>query len=175
MGTIRLKGSLNRIVLNNLVVGFQKMAPGFLPAFCHMIEEQTAVTARELPAAGAITYGALHLGTGEEILPVRFLPGIPLIETGSGPGNRAWEDEIGGCLTELSRQTGPLLNVFCLSAAHALPHGTVQELLRNGARVIAPPPETVICADLVESVRQAAECGPEAITWAAPENLMEVW
>ncbi len=166
---------LSRIVPNNLVVGFQKMAPGFLPAFCHMIEEQTTVRAKELPATDAITCGALHLGTGEEILPVRFLPGIPSIETGSGPGNHAWEDKIGGCLTELSRQTGPLLNVFCLSAAHALPHGTVQELLRNGARVIVPPVETVICADLVESVRQAAECGPEAITWTAPENLMEVW
>ncbi|SPF44504.1 hypothetical protein SBDP1_50032 [Syntrophobacter sp. SbD1] len=41
--------------------------------------------------------------------------------------------------------------------------------------MIVPPPETVICADLVESVRQAAEYRPEAITWTAPENLMEVW
>ena len=103
---------LSRIVPNNLVVGFQKMAPGFLPAFCHMIEEQTTVRAKELPATEAITCGALHLGTGEEILPVRFLPGIPSIETGSGPGNHAWEDKIGGCLTELSRQTGPLAQCF---------------------------------------------------------------
>jgi len=166
---------LRQIVPNNLVVGFQRMAPSFLPAFCHMIEEQTVVRVKELPAADAISYGSLHLGTGEDILPVRFLPGIASIETGSGPGNRAWEDEIGGCLTELARQTGSLLNVFCLSAAHALPHETVHELLRNGARVIVPPPETVICADLVESVRQAAEYRPEAITWTAPENLMEVW
>jgi chemotaxis response regulator CheB len=166
---------LRQIALNNLVVGFQKMAAGFLPVFCHMIEEQTAVRAKELRAGNAITYGALHLGTGEDILPVRFYPGIPSIETGSGPGDCSWEDEIGGCLTELSRQAGPWLNIFCLSAAHALPHETVQEILRNGARVIVPPPETIICADLVESVRQAAEYTPEAITWTAPENLMEVW
>ena len=61
---------LRQIVPNNLVVGFQRMPPGFLPAFCHMIEEQTAVRTKELSAADAITCGALHLGTGQEILPV---------------------------------------------------------------------------------------------------------
>jgi two-component system, chemotaxis family, protein-glutamate methylesterase/glutaminase len=166
---------LRQIAPNNLVVGFQRMAPGFLPTFCHMIEEQTALRAKELSSAEAVLYGALHLGTGEDILPVKFLPEIPSIETGSDPGDRTWEEKIGGCLIEISRQAGPWLNIFCLSAARSLSHETVQELLRNGARVIAPPLETVICANLVESVRQAAEYRQEAITWAAPENLMEVW
>ena len=68
---------LSRIVPNNLVVGFQKMAPGFLPAFCHMIEEQTAVRARELPAMDAITCGALHLGTGRRSCRSGSFPGFP--------------------------------------------------------------------------------------------------
>jgi len=157
---------------NNMVSAFREWRP-VSPAFCHMIEEQTAVRAKELRAADAITYGALHLGTGGD-----YAGQVPSRDSRNRNGkrfwDRAWEDKIGDCLTELQDRRA-LAQCF-------LPFRCPRASPRDGAGAFAKR-----CARDNAAARDGNLCGPgrkrasggaipaEAITWTAPENLMEVW
>ncbi len=167
-----LVGLVNR----GLVIGLQKLFDPFLARFCQLLEEGTGAKTEPLVRSMWMKPGSLYFGNASQRVALSLSPeSMSLGVEIPASTELAWHSGVLLWLEQLAQQANERLCVYCMSAAHPLPADTLDQLLRCNAKLILPPPNTVMCTGLVESVECYAPLYPKQVHWASPESLMEVW
>jgi two-component system chemotaxis response regulator CheB len=159
-----------------LVLGLQNLGNPFLEGFCQLIEEGTEARTELLAGSERLTAGRFYFGNATDRSEFRFdEPSNAVTVKTLSSGELSWFDGVHLWLSQLGEQAQARMSVYFLSAAHQLASHLIQKLLFCQVKLIVPPPNTVMCTDLVDSILAYAEHYPRQVVVATPETLMEAW
>jgi len=169
---------LARLSADRLLFGLQKLPEMFLPGFCRLLEEWTAVRVAPLVDESACIEpipGTLYLGNA--MRRARLMGSLdPLslnVET-SDEESLSWPEGAKLWLSQLSELFQDRLTVLLLSGAQSLSPDLIDNLMEHRSRLLLSLPEAIMCADMVEGIRPRALLHPDLVVCHHPESVLEV-
>ncbi|MHC1729234.1 MAG: response regulator [Syntrophobacteraceae bacterium] len=168
---------LRDLCRQGIVIGIQKLRDGFVPKFAQLIETRTEVKTKTLSATHSLSPGNFHLGNARRQAAFKLRPSESAMDLDLdiyGQECLEWKDGMQLWLDRLAQEARDSMSVYFLSAVDALPESLMANLLTCGVRFVLPPPQTVLCSQLVDSIQPYATHFPDQILFSSPDNLPEV-
>lgn len=167
---------LRDLTRNGILLGLQRIADGYLPPFCKLLEEHTAARVAPLVDPAHLRPGCLYLANASFSAELawteaRESPAISL----NLPHGLPWETGIKRWLSNLAVSAAQRLSILCLSGSDSLPPDLICQVIDSGANFILPPRDSVMCTELIDSVLPYELLYPGRITKGSLQNLAEVW
>lgn len=157
------------------VIGLQKLEDGLANRFAQLIEEGTGVKPEYLPHAHEINPGSFYLADVRNEVEFGVRPGRPFMEvSAAGSTPLKWEDGMKLWLERMAEAARDSMTICFLSGVEALPGTLTNRLLGRGVRHVFPPPESVICPQLIDSIKPHAVDFPGLVLHSSFETLPEV-
>lgn len=169
---------LQRLCSKGIVLGLQKIPQAFLPRFCQLVEDGTAIRTKPLCDFAILEPGALYLANPSMTADFKLSHGGTILEVlpqYKHHGELPWEEGLANWLSGLANTAGQRLTLFCLSAATAMTPDLISHIIESGARIILSHRGNVMCTELIDSVHPYELLHPKQVVWGTPEDLVEVW
>lgn len=168
---------LRDLCRQGIVIGIQKLRDGFVPKFAQLIESRTEVNTSALSGTHSLSPGNFYLGNARRQAAFKFHPGESAMDLDLdiyGEECLEWKEGMRLWLDRLAEEARESMSVYFLSAVDLLPESLMANLLTCGVRFVLPPPQTVLCSQLVDSIQPYATHFPDQILISSPDNLPEV-
>jgi len=157
------------------VIGIQKLDEEFACRFAQFIGDKTGVRTEVLSNTHEITPGVFYLTNARREARFQLRSEKPIIDVdviGSSPLD--WESGVKLWLERAAEQARETMAVYFMSAAQPLPGSLIDKLLARKVRQILSPPESVVCAQMIDCVKPYADGFPDLVFHSSPQTLPEV-
>jgi two-component system chemotaxis response regulator CheB len=171
-----LRLPLDALCRRGPVIGIQKLDNEFTGRFARFIEDKTGVKTESLSAFHGIAPGGLYLTNARHEAEFKGSPEKPPfnVEVISSTA-LDWEAGLRLWLERLAEVAGDAVAVYFMSAAEPLSGSLISRLIELRVRHILPPPESVVCSQMIDSIKPYADHFPDLIFNSSSDTLTEVF
>jgi two-component system chemotaxis response regulator CheB len=166
-----------RLCRQGLVVGLQKISKPMLQGFAGLIENFTGMATIPIDDRAKITPGRFYLSdAGRHVeMSLSREPSFCLDIEESLSEPLSWENGCALWIEKLASALGSRLSVCFLSGVHPIGDDCLNTLMSQGSRLILPSVSTIVCREMIKSIKRYSETHSFAYMSGAYENLTEVW
>lgn len=166
---------LRDLCRRRIVLGLQKLPEPFIPAFARFVEAKTGTATACLSGTHSLEPGRVYFGNACRDVEFLFSEGGGAVEANIlGAESVKWKLGVQVWLNRLAEQGAGRVSVYLSSAVDALPDSTVTKVLGCGPTLILAPSTSVLCGQLVDSIRPFTDLFPGRVCYSSPERLPEV-
>lgn len=166
-----------RLCPQGIVVGLQKISKPMLQGFAELIENCTGMNTIPIDDQATITPGRFYLSdAGRHVeLSLSHAPSFSLALEESLSEPLSWEKGRALWMEKFAAALGSRLSICFLSGVHSIGSDCLSALVSHGSRFILPSASTIVCREMIESIKRYSENHSCTCVSGGYENLTEVW